>query len=96
MRFIIHSFAKMSKKEVENNTIKKGLSLTWSESDVDVLHRVAIDLHNSLTSAKTGFKTNLTAQKAITEELAEKKENFDMILEELKKRYANVQSAKLK
>ena len=68
-----------------------GVDLTWSESDVDVLHRVAIDLHNSLTSAKTGFKTNLTAQKAITEELAEKKENFDMILEELKKRYAKVE-----
>ena len=28
MRFIIHSLAKMSKKEVENNTIKKGLSLS--------------------------------------------------------------------
>ena len=34
-----------------------GIDLTWSERDVDVLHRVAIDLHNSLTSAKTGFKT---------------------------------------
>lgn len=42
-----------------------GIDLTWSERDVDVLHRVAIDLHNSLTSAKTGFKTNLTAQKAM-------------------------------